>query len=245
MKKTLIFLSGIFLAGLLLMTAGQVHSQDVQEISAEELRQYIGEEGVYRTRTSRRVKGTPYLNKDWKMGHIILNQKSRSEQLPLRMNTFEQEIEFVRDDEVFAIPPQNVDGFVIYNEFGNILFKNGYRSEEHEVNPSTLLRVVHEGQTKLLVHHKTHLQQDMASYGMASKLDEYIDSRSYYLVTPDGSFNEIRLRKRDILRQLDDHREEIEEFAKQNNLDYSEEPEVATMLNHYDSLIQQQAGSGS
>lgn len=239
MKKLL-----TIIAGLLLFATSQGFAQDDQ-ITAEELRQYIGEKGVYRTRTSKRVKGTPYLNKDFKMGYIMLTEKSRSEDLPLRLNTYDQEIEFARGEEVFAIPPNRVKGFVIYNEFGNVVFKNGFRSEEHDVNGSTLLRVIHDGQTKLLAHHVTNLQEDMASYGMASQLDEYIDDRHYYLVKPDGTWEEIRLRKRDILRSLEDYKDQIEEFAKRNSLDFGEEPEVATMLKHYDSLIQQNSASNS
>ncbi|MDZ7772153.1 MAG: hypothetical protein U5K31_05345 [Balneolaceae bacterium] len=90
--------------GFLLFATSQGFAQDNQ-ITAEELRQYIGEKGVYRTRTSKRVKGTPYLNKDFKMGYIMLTEKSRSEDLPLRLNTYDQEIEFARGEEVFAIPP--------------------------------------------------------------------------------------------------------------------------------------------
>ncbi|MDZ7772155.1 MAG: hypothetical protein U5K31_05355 [Balneolaceae bacterium] len=47
------------------------------------------------------------------------------------------------------------------------------------------------------------------------------------------------------MRSLEPYRDQIEEFAKRNSLDFGEEPEVATMLKHYDSLIQQNSASNS
>lgn len=226
------------LAGLLLFAAAPGTAQTQGELTLEQLREYSTNSGVYQTRISRNVRGTPYLNADWLQGHLMLSDGNQSQPLMMRLNTYDQEVEFVRDEQVLVIPPSSLDGLVIYNEWGDITFRNGYQNEEHEITEDYLLRVLHEDRTKLLIEHVTILQEDMASYGTASQQDEYIDNSNYFFVSADGSWEEIRLRKRDILNQLDSHRSQIEEFVKQNNLDYSEEQEVARILEHYDSLLQ-------
>ncbi|MDZ7773740.1 MAG: hypothetical protein U5K31_13520 [Balneolaceae bacterium] len=240
MKKLL-----VILAGFLLIGAEQGIAQTQGDLTVEQLRDYVSDQGVYQTRISRNVRGTPYLNADWLRGHLTLADGQQSQPIMMRLNTYEQEVEFVRDEEVLVIPPSSLSGLVIYNNFGNITFENGYRSEEYEITEDYLLRVLHDNRTKLLVEHVTVLQKDMASYGTASRQDEYIDNRNIFFVSADGSWEEIRLRKRDILNQLDSHRSEIEEFVKQNNLDYSEEQEVVRILQHYDSLLQNESGSGN
>lgn len=237
--KSITAITICLLLSLVMFVPGQVSAQTTDNLTRDVLNSISTSTGLNYTQSNRRVTGTPYLNKDWKRGHIILRDDTQSEQVLLRLNTYNPAVEFSRgvDETIYVIPPNNLKGMVIYSDFGDILFRNGYSAEEEGITPSTMLRVIHEGETKLLVHHKTVLQEDMASYGMASQIDEYIDSDSYYLVTPDGTFNEIRLRKRDIMRQLGEHADAVERYSRQNNLDFGEETEAAVLLQYYDSLI--------
>lgn len=237
--KSTIAITICLLLSLVLFAPGETSAQTSDILTTDVLNSISTSTGLNYTQFNRRVKGTPYLNKDWKRGHVILKDDTRSEQVLLRLNTYKPAVEFSRgvDETIYVIPPDNLKGMVIYSDFGDILFRNGYSAEEEDITPSTMLRVIHEGKTKLLAHHKTVLQEDIPTYGVASQVDEFIVSDSYYLVTPDGTFNEIRLRKRDIMRQLGEHADAVERYSRQNNLDFGEETEAAVLLQYYDSLI--------
>lgn len=227
----------ILAVGLLLCVADLGYSQGNDDLTVEQLQEYTSDTGVYHTRQSREVRGTPYLNKDWLQGHLVMDNSVQSEQLMLRLNTYEQEVEFIRDEQVLVIPPQNLNAVVIYNEFGDIRFENGFQSEADDIGPNTLLRVLHDGKTKLLVHHVTVLQEDMASYGTANQLDEYIKNQNYYFVDTEGTFHEVRLRGRDILGQMGDYADKVEEYADSNDLSFDEESEAVILMQYYDKLL--------
>lgn len=227
----------ILAVGLLLCVADLGYAQGNDDLTVEQLRDYVSESGIYHTRQSREVRGSPYLNKEWLQGHLVMENSVRSEQLMLRLNTYDQEVEFVRNEEVLVIPPQNLNAVVIYSEFGDIRFENGFRSEEEEIGPNTLLRVLHDGKSKLLVHHVTVLQEDMASYGTANQLDEYIKNQKYYFVDTEGTFHEIRLRERDFLGQMGEYADKVEDYANSNNLSFDEESEAAILMQYYDKLL--------
>lgn len=232
MKNLAIF--GI-LAALLLATS-PAYSQEDTDITTTELLEYLSDSGVVRTRTSRAVKGSPYFNTDWLKGHVMINEKATTETIYLRYNMENNTVEFTRDNKIYALSPNKIDGFIIYTQTQDIIFRNGFQTNDDDIKPSTLVRVVYDGNIKLLAHHTSSLKKNLATYGSATKRDEYVSDTDFYLVNSDGTFNEIRLRRRDILRTLSDKEDELKEFARANNLDYDEEPELIKILAHYDRI---------
>lgn len=207
-------------------------------ITTEELREFGRqlETGAARIVKSKRVKGTPYLNDEWLKGYVLITDKSKTETLRIRFNVETNTLEFLRNETVYVLDSNKIKGFVIPGLPQDLVFKNGFTSENNDIKHSTFLRVIIDGEIKFLCHHKTILREDISTYGMASQVDEYVPDTDYYLVTDNGKLHEIRLKRKDVLRVLDDKEDKIREFVRANNLDYGEEDDVKRIVSFYNSL---------
>lgn len=68
------------------------------------------------------------------------------------------------------------------------------------------------------------------------KPDVYTRLSTYYFLKNNSDLKEIRLKKKDILNELSDKKDEVSDFAKENNLNYSLEEDLIKILTYYDSL---------
>ncbi|MDX1671932.1 MAG: hypothetical protein R3211_06295 [Balneolaceae bacterium] len=218
---------------LIIAVAIPVKAQETRLFDTNELGQVVLGD-VMRTFQSREVKGTPYLSNEWVQGHIIINENANTESIYLRFNSYQNRVEFARDQNAYAVDSKKIDGFVLYASDGRIIFRNGFTSDKHDIEPSTLLRVIQDGNTKFLCHHKTTLKEDLPTYGSATKKDEFVSNQNFYIVDSDGTFHEIKkLKAKHVLGILDDKKKEIKEFVRTNNLDYSKESDIARIVAFY------------
>lgn len=195
-------------------------------------------EGV-QTRTKTITQGHPYLNKDFLKGQAMINSSVTTKQIYLRLNTETNTVEFIRNDQIMAMDSKKIIGFRIIANDGNIIFKNGFNADVKNIDNNTFLRIVKDGDHKLLAHHFTTLIEDMASYGSANQKNKYVSHLNHYIVSPDGKFHEIKLRKnakKDILDALGSHKAQIKQYVADQNLDYRSESDVGKIIEKYNQL---------
>lgn len=183
------------------------------------------------TRTE--LKGSPYLYPDWLQGHVIVNNNSKTDALPLRYNTETNTIEYRRNNETYILESNTINGFVIYTDAGDITFKNDFYSEKNDINSATFLRVIYNGQTKLLAHHSARLNEDVPTYGAAAKQNAYINNVNYYILV-DGQLHEVKLEKEEFLNIFSENAQNIEEYATSSNLSFETEAGVSQIIRYYD-----------
>lgn len=220
----------------LVSTAVAQDDQSFNDGELEMISQDLGRDFLLESRT-RNIKGDPYLNEDFLPGVIRINEGLKTGELLVRYNTEKNIVEFKKGDGYYGLNPARIHGFTIYGTPNNIVFKNGFQSEDHDISRATLLRMIYDGKTKLVAHHTTSLQKDIATYGSGVQQDEYIDDVDFYIITPSGEFRETKLRRKDILRDLDRNlRDKVESYAENQGLDFEKEADLAKILKHYDQL---------
>lgn len=207
----------------------------VKEIEREDLED-LGNSEIMRTKQATQTQGTPYLNPTFLRGEAIINGGATTEALYLRLNTEENVVEILRNDEIQLLDKDKIEGFRIFTNEDDVLFKKGYKSDEHDIKRSTLLRFMYDGISKFVVHHSSALKEDLPSYGSATKKNAYVSFMNYYIITPDGTFHEIELNKEDILNVLSDQKQELEQVANDNDLSFDNEDDVAELIAKYDQL---------
>ena len=186
---------------------------------------------------SRNIIGDPYFNIKWLKGIVQIDDNVKTGELLLRYNTERNIVEFQKGDKYYGINPARINGFVFYAQPRNIAFRNGFYSEDHDIDRSKLMRVVYDGKVKLIAHHTTSLKENVATYGSAQQKDEYVDDINYYLIIDSDNYVETRLRRRSILKDLNtDKDKEIRNFAEDNDLDFDEESDLIKILKYYDQL---------
>lgn len=65
--------------------------------------------------------------------------------------------------------------------------------------------------------------------------DKYVQDYTYY-VSQNGNFEKTKLNKSTILKLVKDKQSEVKEYAKANNLDFSNDMDVSIILKYYESL---------
>lgn len=191
----------------------------------------------YLNSQSRDVKGDPYFNKDWLKGKVQITDKAVTEELLIRLNIADNILEFTRGEKVYLMNSGKIKGFTFFAQPENIVFKNGFKSEDHDIKPATFVRVMYSGDVKMIAHHSSSLKKNLPTYGSANIKDEYVDDTEYFIIDESGNYHDVKLKKRHILRTLEKNlRDQVEDFADQQNLDFGEEQDLDEILAHYDQL---------
>lgn len=208
-----------FFTALLLLPAYlpvQVNAQN-NDLDQNDWREWTrGAKMVKTTGPNEKVEGTPYFNPDWTHGSVHLRSNSKTDDLPLRFNANTNELEFKKDDEILVAIPRMVTAFSLLNENNEkAYFKSGFKSPEHDIHPGLFLRVIHDGQIKLVAHHETDFMRAHSVNPLTGKkVSRYISKKDYYLITDDGKFHDIKLKRKHILRALGQKQDQLKKLCQ-------------------------------
>ena len=190
---------------------------------------------------TRNIDGTPYYHDEWSTGIALLPDNLKSRGVQMKFSTYQNRVYYKESDEIMMLDNRRVEGFALNVDNNWVLFKNGYNSGISDTDRNTYFRVVHDGISKILVHHRTFTresQKPAIATGRTSQ--EFRHSEDYYLVNEDGEFREVRLKERRFLRELPKQfRDPVKDFASENDLDFDEDPDLAKIMTHYDELIRE------
>lgn len=207
----------------------------VKDIEREDLDE-LGTANVMRTKQATETQGTPYLNPTFLRGEAIINGGATTQPLYLRLDTEKNNVEILRNDEIQILDIDKIEGFRIFTNEEDVIFKNGFKSDEHDIKRRILLRVMYDGITKFVAHHHSSLKEDLPSYGSATQQNAYVSFMNYYIITPDGTFNKVKLNKDEILNVLSDQKQELQKLANSNDWSFDNEDDVQELIAEYDKL---------
>lgn len=228
---------------LLACLSFQASAQD-NEISQADWEEWTrGSRMVQTTAPNETIEGSPYFNSEWTKGWVDLRSQGKTDKLPLRYNAHSNELEFKKDGKVLAVIPRYVNAFALRNEDNQeVIFKKGFEAREHDIHPGLFLRMVHDGNTKLVVKHKTHFQKAHSIDPLTGKrTSRFISKKDYYLITENGEFHDVKLKRKHLLRALDNHQNELKKYARDNDLDFGEEKDLKNIMSYYDELISKES----
>lgn len=234
MKKLIILLLPFMVLSVYPETVFSQQGQ-VKDIEREDLED-LGNSEVMRTKQATETQGSPYLNPTFLRGEAIINGGATTQALYLRLDTEKNNVEILRNDEIQILDINKIEGFRIFTSEEDVLFKNGFKSDDHDIKRRTLLRVMYDGITKFVAHHHASLKEDLPSYGSATQKNAYVSFMNYYIITPDGTFNEVELNQDEILSVLSDQRQELQKIANNNDWSFDNENDVQELVAEYDKL---------
>lgn len=191
---------------------------------------------------TRSIEGTPFYHDEWTTGIALLPDNMKSRGVQMKFSTYQNRVYYKESDKVMMLDNRRVEGFALNVDQKWVIFKNGYNSGISDTDRNTYFRVVHDGLTKILVHHRTFTresQKPAIATGRVSQ--EFRHSEEYYLVREDGSFQEVSTRERRFLRELPKKfRDQVKDFANENDLDFRDDQDLGKIMSHYDELLRQE-----
>lgn len=234
MKKSISLLVP-FLLLVIFPDASFSQQGQVKDVERQDL-QDLGNSNVMRTKQATKTIGDPYLNPAFLKGEAIVSGGTPTQAMYLRFNTETNTVEVLRNEEIQVLDTDKIEGFRIYTEEEDVLFKNGFNTDIDDINRQTFLRVLYDGIHKFVAHHSASLKEDLPTYSSATQKNKYVSFLNYYIVTPDGTFNKTKLNKDDILNILSDKSQQIENFATTNDLSFDNEDDIEEIIREYDSI---------
>lgn len=184
------------------------------------------------------VEGSPYLFDKWLKGEIILKDGKVKEDMSIRYNSHEDQVEIVNNGQTLVLVPEAIKGFTMYSydENGNQIahrFKKDFNIDSY--SEKDFFQVLYEGENKLLAKYKNQLIEGVNnSYSGATMSDRFDTSKKYFLVKKGGDVHEIKLRKRDLKKAFPDKKQEIKSFQRERGLDLRSEVGVVSFLMYLD-----------
>lgn len=133
-------------------------------------------------------------------------------------------------DSIFEFDKNKVSSFVKKNKKYNLIDLEGERTIFESLYASEDVVFYKKPESKIIAEKLNPMTKEVIknrSYGIVE---------NYYLGSNNTSIVKIKLKKKDILKVLQNHSKEIEEYVAANKLDYDNESSVIKILKYYTSL---------
>ncbi len=229
--KRVFFVVGIFI----LLPSSFVFAQFGQVVDRNLVN--LRDEFVFRKRTSnerKKIDGSPYLIEEFLNGHIIYKNGQQFNNIPLRLNVFFNEIEYLSEDKIYALKNNlAVDHIIIDRD--TLVYE---KYEHNKVMEYAYFRRLVEGKTELLVKSNIELLEAQPAQGVVSSKPARYDQRSdnYYLKLPDGYVEKISSIKK-LIKKLDDHSSELTAYVREERISSKNQEELIEFVNYFNSLL--------
>ena len=178
------------------------------------------------------IAGTPYLEEEFKNGDVYYDKEFKVEQVPLRLNLYNDEFEYKVKNTVMAFAdPGHIDKIVIDTDVYIYLDQDtgpelhGFVKKWNEQLPSIVTKM----KTEFLNKEEPKPFEDTKPDRFDRKLDKN------YVMVGNSEFEKISSVKK-LIKYLGDHNSELTSFAKKEKISSGDPEELAKLLEYFHSL---------
>ncbi|WP_319480523.1 hypothetical protein [uncultured Draconibacterium sp.] len=187
-----------------------------------------------RTLSESEIEGSPYYIDEFTKGTIFTSQKIQYNDVPLRYNIYNDEMEFqTPDEQILAIAaPEIVEKAVIGEDtFSNIPYELG-----NKVKRAYFILLI-EGTLSLYARPEVMYQKpkEAAAYKEPEPAKFIKRPDMFYLRINQQAAVEIESKK-DLLNFFNDHQKQIQDFIKENKIKPAKKDKMMELVEYYNSL---------
>ncbi len=183
------------------------------------------------------IQGSPYLSDEWINGLVKFSDGRTYKDIPLKYNQVNDILYFQNDKkETLTFVKQVTDFIIAYssdNEDHVKHFKSGF-ADISGYTTQNFFEVLVEGTAQLLKKNHKHVVSE-SGMALGTTIQKYADSESYYLVIAEKAYT-LKRDKKAILAILANKQAELEAYIKANNLNLKNDPDLAKLINYYNSI---------
>ncbi|MEQ9309991.1 MAG: hypothetical protein RLN90_11115 [Balneolaceae bacterium] len=185
------------------------------------------------------VAGTPLYKDDFIRGKVVFNDNSTSETLLIDFDGFTQNI-ILKDGILYKlINLPEIKGFVFLDEDDKVneFFSNGFDNPDLNITPATFLKVIYNGDVKLVAHFSVIYRPANFRRDVGTSLSSEYDSElTYYIINENGEFKKTRLRSKNLINDLGNYKKELNGYVKRSGFKGKTDKEAALILKYYETL---------
>ena len=178
------------------------------------------------------IYGSPYLYEDFKDGNVYYDGKYKVEQIPLRLNLYNDEFEYREKNTIMSFAnPARIDKIVI----GSEVFIYLEKSKTHHL--SGFVKMMNAEVPAVVTKMKTEfLEKDDPKPYVKPKPDRFERIHDkHYIMKSETEIEKITSVKK-LIKYLGDHNTELTKFAKKEKISANDEAELAMLLDYYHEL---------
>lgn len=177
------------------------------------------------------IEGSRNLYDDFRPGAIYYKDNDDEVHIPLRLNLYNDEFEYVKNDTLYTIEDLNrlikiefddQDFIYIMPQLKNTV--SGFVVRWNDELPAVI--------TKMRMG---YYSKEIGHFGKPKRFER--DEDTHYIMNADGQYKQIYSIKK-LIKYLGSHQEELSSFAKEENISASDPKELAKLLDYYQTLGQ-------
>jgi len=159
----------------------------------------------------------------------------------VRINTLNNSVEFKKnssDKDIYLADPDKIKKVELISPAkGNIIFMNGFPSEENRITKNQLFKVLYDGSFKVLAHHRSDMiEAQSADISTGKRIDKIVNNVDYYLYIR-GELRGIKLRYKDFEKHLNFSGAQLKNFAEDNDLEFDRQEDLNEIFTYYEENI--------
>ena len=173
------------------------------------------------------IEGTPYLDKIFSEANFIISDKDKVETAPARYNTYSDQIEFKKGDEILALFPDNPFTRVEFVLTNQVLVKlnvdNELKGYFYEIisGKNTLYKKVKAKFNDFVPAANSYAMDRPANFNILNPI--------YYIKTENGFIKNPK-NKKEIIEQIPDKKEALNTFFKENKIRFDKEEDLKKLV---------------
>jgi hypothetical protein len=195
----------------------------------------IGENLVANVKYVKLVEGTPYFSENWMRGSVISSQGTRYDSILLRIDLFENELQYIdpKGNEMVATTPVRT-----------VVLSDSITGKKYEFDHSAYINVTNKiepGWYQLLSDGRAALYKRIVKsfnetrpYGSAT-IERRMTDEAQYFIFVNSVLTRIKKIK-DIPQLLPDKRDELSKYIASKNLNSKSDTDFIGVMDHYNTI---------
>lgn len=181
------------------------------------------------------VSGSPYLFQDWKQGSVVLGDKKRYDNIPIKYDIVRDVLIFKKDNSDAGLEFNSEPVEFKFDDLDNTFLSK--RSLFKSSNEGGFLELIYNGKLALFKKHGKRLVKKR-EYNSAITEQQIEEFYTYFVLDAvSGKSEEIKsLNEKALLPHFGDKAEEVKKYSASNKLSFKKDADLTKILNYYNSI---------
>ncbi|MCF6279501.1 MAG: hypothetical protein L3J14_04055 [Flavobacteriaceae bacterium] len=184
------------------------------------------------------IDGHKYFLDSWNSGTIIVNDTIILPQKKILYNLVTERLIVGEkgSNKAHVITDVSISGFIINNN--NFIMLNKEKFLDPTVGNSFFLLPEVSKSPYLIIKYRKKIKEAPVSngYNNSSGYKKYVQTSEYYILGKEKKYIKTKLKKKNILKILNDKSSKVKAFASSNKINFNKERDVMRILDYYHTL---------
>ncbi len=179
------------------------------------------------------IQGSPYLDKEFRIGTVLTTDNLTYRDIPLRYNCFDDVLEFIKNDVSYEMMPKTL---IKRAEFGDKVFS--YKDYESGKSVSkSFFSLLTEGKATLCSRYTIRFYEPEPLKAYSEPVPaRFADFNEKFYISLNGAPAKVITNNKKLIEILSDKKGEIESFIAKQRLSYKKAEDLKKIIAYYNSL---------